>query len=52
MVLVEFGERLAVMQTVSVMFSIVPHNTMNLVDDMVYGLIDVAQRLIVFSGLS
>lgn len=52
MVLVEFGERLAVMQTVSVMFSIMPRNTTSLVDDMVYGLIDVGQRLIMFFGLS
>lgn len=42
-VLVGFEERLAVMQTVPLMFLIVPHNTMNLVDDMVYGLIDVVQ---------
>lgn len=47
---VEFVMRLAVMQTVRVTFSIVPHNKLNSIDDMVYGLNDAIRRPIMFAG--
>lgn len=47
---VEFVVRLAVMQTVPVTFSIVPHNKWNSIDDMVYELNDAIRGQIMFAG--
>lgn len=49
---VEFEVRPAVMQTVWVTFSIEPHNKLNSIDDMVYGLNDAIRRPIMFVVLA